>query len=88
MYTIHWKSTSGITPLIQTGFLANEVKRRYPNLVKKKKGRRYIEIKKTDTKTDKDIKRMYLSIFTKVWMMENFVDAVAIGKTIKQSAKK
>jgi len=88
MYTIHWKSTSGITPLIQTGFLANEVKRRYPNLVKKKKGRKYIEIKKTDTKTDKDMKRMYLSIFTKVWMMENFVDAVAIGKTIKQSAKK
>ena len=88
MYTIHWKPDSGITPMVQTGFLANEVKRRYPRLVKKRKGRRYIEINKNAIKGNKDIKRMYLSIFTKGWLMQNFMDAVSIGKTMKQSMKK
>jgi hypothetical protein len=72
MYIIEWDLESGIlVPTVETGYDAEEVSKVYPQLVIIKDGKKYISIDKSQIKNDKNIKRIFLSLNSSKWLMEN-----------------
>jgi len=63
LYLIHWDKGT-----ITVGFLASEVKSLYPNLIENHRDGKYIVIDRNEIDSDKNIKRMYLTIGSRTWM--------------------
>ena len=65
LYMIFWKSGKS-----NVGFLADEVEKKYPKLVKTLPPGKFIIIYKNDLGDDKNIKRIFLTINSKGWFTE------------------
>ena len=53
------------------GFLSSEIKKKYPELISNKNGLEWIEMDIEDGKKNNDLKRIYLTISSGSWMLEN-----------------
>jgi len=65
LYLLTWKNGKE-----ETGFLAQEVDKKYPRIVEKRGDDLYISIGKKDI-TDKNLKRIFLTLQSKTWMLDN-----------------
>lgn len=64
LYMVKWKG--GKKPVV--GLNAEEVQKKYPHLIEKHMGDRYVVIDRDEIKSDRAIKRMYLILGSKSWM--------------------
>ena len=75
LYLIIWKDSANIKIPIQLGYDINQIKKKYPSLVKKNKGLLYIKISKQDIGKNNDLKRIYLSLGSSNWMTTNIANS-------------
>lgn len=79
LYAIQWNADAiladeQITEGGTIGILAEEVKKKYPELVKTKNGLKWIEITIDDVIKNKDLKRMYLVCTSGKWLLQNLLE--------------
>ena len=84
MYQILWKEKAlekHPTMKQQTiGFLASEVSRVHPELVKTKDGIKYISISRAELKENPQLKRLYLTCGSGNWLLDSIVHATEVAK--------
>ena len=71
LYIIEWKPESGMKKISSTGFDADEVLKLYPELIKYIDSKKYIEINIEQVKKNKDMKRIYLTLNSTDWILQN-----------------
>lgn len=80
LYLIHWKRSAlntkfsqKITPLASIGFLGNEIKKKFPSIIKKRDGVLFVQMKKKNlSKDDKHLKTIYFYIAKKEHLLAMF----------------
>jgi hypothetical protein len=75
IYLITWSEDSGVKPLVQSGFDADEVIKVFPSIVTKIHGVKHIQLKKKDIGKDSGLKRIFLTLASSQWVTSNISDA-------------
>jgi hypothetical protein len=83
LYIIEWKPESNMKKIKSTGFDAEEVKTLYPELIKSIDGKNYIEINIEHAKKNKDMKRIYLTLNSTEWILQNVLHEINMVKASK-----
>ena len=90
LYLITWKDKS-LDDRFELGFIYNDIKKKFPNILKKIKGFWYVSMKTKDIpkENNKDIKRIYVTLARSKEMTKSFVNVVNNTKSFdKQMLEK
>jgi hypothetical protein len=80
LYQIIWKESaekidnSCVIP--RAGFLADEVKKSFPEVVKKKNGYNFISVSLNQVKKNPKLKRIYFVNISGVWLLDNIIKTI------------